>query len=116
MKLAKSSQTVINGMVISLLLLTFAARPLLAHSSKPHRQPQETPSFTSQTAEPEQQSQRIKAPVKSKTSTEQIEATVSDEHSMTSQEQTLMPTGLGESIFVLLIGTPLGLFFLKQGR
>jgi hypothetical protein len=116
MKLAQSVQTVIKTTGISVLLLTFVARPLLAHGSEPHSQTPKTPASTSQTAEQEQQSQKVETPVQSHTPNEPMPTTAPDEYSITSQGSTLMPTGLGESIFVLLIGTPLGLFFWKQRR
>ena len=116
MELAQSVQTVIKRTGISLFLLTFVARPLLAHGSEPHSQTPDTPASTSQTAEQEQQNQRVDTPVKSHTPNESMPTTAPDEYSIATQTQTLMPKGLGESIFVLLIGTPLGLFFLKQRR
>lgn len=116
MKLAKSVQTVINTTGISLLLLVVAVRPLLAHGSKPHSPPPKTPASTSHPAEQQQPSQKVETPVQSDTPNEPILTTAPDEYSMTSQASTLMPTGLGESIFFLLIGTPLGLFFWKQRR
>lgn len=116
MKLAQSVRTVIQTTGISLLLLTVAARPSLTHGSEPHSQTSKTPASTSQTAEQEQQNQRVETPVQSHTPNEPIPTTAPDEYSMTSQASILIPTGLGESIFVLLIGTPLGLFFWKQRK
>lgn len=116
MKLARSMRTVIKTTGISVLLLTVAARSLLAHGSEPHSQTPKTPASTSQTAEQEQQSQKVETPVQSDMPNESMPTTAPDEYSITSQGSTLMPTGLGESIFVLLMGTPLGLFFLKQRR
>lgn len=116
MKLAQSVRKVIKTTGMSLLLLVVAVRPLLAHGSESHSQTPKTPASTSHPAEQQQPSQKVETPVQSDMPNEPMNPTAPDEYSIATQTQTLMPTGLGESIFVLLMGTPLGLFFWKQRR
>lgn len=106
MKPNQPSLTAINTIFVTIMLLLIFSNPLLGHGDN-HHQPNPEP-------EPEPEPISVSDTNKINNVTQDITTFENQKILDDFKKSNSTPKGLGELIFILLIGTPLGLFFVQK--